>query len=172
MRTIAKRFVAIVTCTSAVFMSLVAIWYWFSPSMTLEAMADAAARKDGVAVASYMDMDALRSDTRAAAEETLKAIAPSGEVVLNHRAITEILIGKVIDEVFSTNGTSRLLENQADPHSTRNALRYRILVTGPNKFIARIENPARVDLVFIRHGAEWLLSSIRERPPRQVEKFV
>lgn len=170
-RHLVKRVLAAGTSVSALGMSLLAAWYWLSPSMTLENMANAASRRDGKGVAAYMDMDALRASTRQDAENALRNSVPSNNVFLNHRAITEALVGKIIDDIFSPQGTRRLVEGQSDPAGNRHALAYRIILNGPNRFVARIDAPERVDLLFIRHGADWLLSAIHSRPEEPPEKY-
>lgn len=147
---------------------VVAAWYVWSPSMTIEAMADAAARRDDTALTAHMDMVALRADMRKVAEDNLRQNVPSGRVVLDHRAITEILVGRLIDDVFSARGTRRILRDQVNPQASRRTLSYRISFDTPNQFTARVDAPTRIDLKFTRHGAHWMLSSIRNTPTRAV----
>lgn len=163
-RGVARTAAAIGSVIVATTGAIVASWYIWSPAMTLEAMADAAARRDAVAVSSHMDMPALRADMRRVVQENLRRNIPSGRVVLDHRAITEILVGRIIDGVFSPRGTGRILDEQRDPELSRQALSYRISLDGPNRFTAHIQAPMRIDLRFTRHGARWMLSSIRNPP--------
>lgn len=167
-----RRLLAVVTTTAAIAISSLAVWYSCSPAMTLEAMANAAERRDGDGVAVHMDMLALRISTRMLAEETLRRNVPSDRVVLNHHVITEVLVGRVIDDIFTRHGTDRVVRGQSDPIANRGALSYRIALQGPDRFIARLDAPRRVDLLFIRHGATWLLSAIRMRPAEAPRNYI
>lgn len=142
----------------------VGAWYAFTPAMTVEAMATAAIAGDGERVASYMDMEALRKDVRRQASSAIARNYPQGRVMLKPEAITEALVGSVIDRAFSLDGTKRMLKRSQREMPTREDVAYTILRDGPNHFIARLDRPRRVDLHFTRHAAGWLLSRITSRP--------
>lgn len=129
----------------------------------MTAMTEAIARRDGAALASYMDMDALRLSTRIGAEGVIRRAYPGGRVHLDPHGITEALIGKTIDRIFSPKGTQEMLRRQRKPLGTKE-VNYTIIRMGPNAFIARLDEPTRVDLMFTRHIVSWRLSSIIQRP--------
>jgi hypothetical protein len=151
----------------------VGAWYVVTPKMTVEAMADAAASKDGARLVQYMDMKALRADMRRRAAIVISDRYPLGrtKVVIDPRRVTEALAGKVIDEVFSPRGTDRMLARNRVPTAPGDVA-YVILRGGPNQFTARFDSPRRVDLLFSRHGAGWKLSGIAARPRTRSEQII
>lgn len=147
----------------------VGAWYVVTPQMTVEAMADAAVRGDGDRLASYMDLPELRRDTRRRASRAIADNYPPGIVVLNPGMVTEALVGRVIDQAFSIEGARRAVQGSRRAVVTRQDVQYRILRNGPNHFVARLDSPRRVDLLFTRHAAGWLLSGIMPRPGKPDE---
>ena len=151
--------------------SVIAGWYAVTPRMTVDAMAAAAAGGDHEALASYMDMASLRADVRRRVADALSNRYPPGHVILDPRRVTEALAGKAIDETFSRSGTRRMLERHAGGTIARD-VHYVILRHGPNGFVARLDSPRRVDLLFSRHGLTWLLSGIAMRPAARPDVMI
>lgn len=138
-------------------------WYALTPRMTVEAMASAAQRGDSVDLVRHMDMTALRVDMRRRAQQALEKNTPPGLVLLDPKAVTEALVGGRIDQAFSLKGARKALDRK-DVRRVSEHVDYRIMRNGPNAFVARLDGPRRVDLLFTRRGLTWMLTGIAARP--------
>jgi len=138
-------------------------WYALTPRMTVDAMASAAQRGDSANLVRHMDMTALRMDMRRRAQQALETSAPPGLVLLDPKAVTEALVGGRIDETFSLKGARKALRRKGAGR-VPDHIDYRIMRNGPNAFVARLDGPRRVDLLFTRKGLTWMLTGIAARP--------
>lgn len=143
--------------------SALSVWYVVSPTLTIEAMADAAVRGDAEELVTYVDMQALRRDVRRQATRMLGHYR-TDKVRMNPDMMVEALAGEVIDKAFSIEGARQAVTGTRRAIGNRSDLRYQILRDGPNRFVARLDMPRRVDLMFTRSGAGWVLAGIRMRP--------
>lgn len=157
---------------ASIVVGAVGSWYLVTPRMTMEAMADAAVRGDAEKLTSYMDMKELRRDMRRRASRALASRYPPGRVVLDNDLVTEALAGSLIDHAFSLEGARNAVRGHGRAIRTRADVQYRIIRDGPNHFVARLDQPRRVDLLFTRNVAGWLLTGIAQRPPLEPKNLI
>lgn len=138
------------------------LFYNLTPKHTLNTMASAMISRDSNGVLEYVDLLSIRKDIKKKAAKTLEENFHDDNIVMNADLITEILIGKQIDERSSPKGARKALEDQKSLNSPED-LDYEIVVHGPDHFTAYIFSPKRVDLIFTRKGLTWKLTGISPR---------
>ncbi len=149
------------------FVSSLCAWYIFSTKMAAAALVDDIIAGDVAGIMEKVDMKSLRKDARGEVTAALKEnFSETGDVSFNHNQLTEILVGKLIDETYSEKGAERVIADKRTPYSSE-AVEYKITHKGMNRFDVRVEHPIRVELIFYRHGFRWKLSAIRNlnEPP-------
>lgn len=135
------------------------LFYNLTPNYTLKTMASAMISRDSDKVLNYIDLASVKRDIKKKAARSLEENFHDDNVIMNTDLITEILLGKQIDEKVSPRGARRALENQKSFVSVDD-LSYQIAVHGPDHFTAYIYSPKRVDLIFTRHGLSWKMTGI------------
>lgn len=134
--------------------SPVIIWWDVSPYLTIKGLADASYDGDEARFHDYLDIPALRANALRRVEDDVHGSAGrSGRVRMNDHAVATLLMGPMIDRVFSR-GTAFDMVHRKD-HAYGRDVSYILMRDGPNYFEVRFTTPFPLMLKFQREGAEW-----------------
>jgi hypothetical protein len=146
-----------------------AAWAYFSPVLTVRAMAAAADANDSDRLSSYIDYDALRRDLKAELSARLEAEArkQSGPGAGLGLAVGRAMVGPMVDAMVSPRGlkTAFAAIARGEGGKAKAGPRPAIDRDGLGRF--RLSNPAAPDsaLVFERRGLGWKLVGIELPEP-------
>lgn len=136
-----------------------ATWWAVSPYLALKGLADASRERDEQRFEAYVDLAALRENALAREEERIRRDDDRSDTVrLNDRAIASMLMGPLINRVFSRTTTFDLVHRKDQAYGRD--VSYILVRDGPNYFGVRFLSPLPLVLKFRREGFGWKIVDV------------
>lgn len=153
------------------FIASLCAWYVISTRIAAASLVDDIVAGDVAGIMEKVDMKALRKDAKSGVAANLKqSMSETGGISFNHDVLADLLVGKEIDETYSSKGAERIIADKRTPYSAE-AVEYEITRKGMSRFDVHVERPIMVDLIFYRHGFRWKLSAIRNLGDQPVKNY-